>query len=89
MTTIPATKARKNFFKLIDENSKPGRSTFISVDGVPKVVMMSAEDFEGWMETLEIMSDPKLMKELEESKKEFKEGKFSSLEDVEKELKGK
>lgn len=83
---IPATKARQNFFKLIAETAKPGRTTAISVDGKPKVVMMSYEDFEGWMETIDIMSDPQLMQDLREAEEDYKEGRVYSLEEVRREL---
>lgn len=71
MTTyVTATKARKQFFKMIDMASTPGASVTITHAGLPKVVMMSVDEFEGWMETLEIMSDPKLVKDIEEGMKE-------------------
>lgn len=74
MTTLPATKVRQNFFKLLEEAAHPGAAITITVEGEPKVVMMPVEDFEGWLETLEIMSDKKLYKRfkkaLSASKKE-------------------
>ncbi|MEK7528518.1 MAG: type II toxin-antitoxin system Phd/YefM family antitoxin [Patescibacteria group bacterium] len=64
---ITATKARQNFFQLIEKADKPGASVTITIDGNPRVVMMPLEDFEGWQETLEIMSDKKLMKGIKEA----------------------
>ena len=84
--TIPATKARKNLFKIIQEANKPGAQITITVGGEPKVIMMSVEDFEGWQETLEIMSDEKLMKGIKEGMAEIKAGKTLSLEEARKEL---
>lgn len=60
-TTLPATKARQQFFKVIAAAEQPGHAITLTVNGEPKIVMMSVEDFEGWQETLEIMSDKKLM----------------------------
>lgn len=82
-TYITATMARKNFFSLIDQASKPGKHISITHAGIPKVVMMSQEDFEGLIETLEIMSDQQLMKDIREG---LKEKGGISLEDLEKEL---
>ncbi|OGC82059.1 MAG: hypothetical protein A2V81_02810 [Candidatus Abawacabacteria bacterium RBG_16_42_10] len=87
--TIPATEARKSFFKLIEETDQPGRSVTITVGGKPRVVMMSAEDFEGWLETLEIMSDEKLMKTIRQRTKSLEHEKLYSADEVEKMLQKK
>lgn len=71
-TTLPATKARQQFFQLIEAAEKPGQHFTITVGGEPKIIMMSYEDFEGWKETLEIMADSKLMKGIETARKEKK-----------------
>ena len=42
----------------------------ISHEGHPAVVMMSFEEFEGWQETLEIMSDSSFMKDIREGMKD-------------------
>lgn len=85
--TISATKGRQQFFKLIDEAHKPGQSIAITVGGEAKVVMMSMEDFEGWQETLEIMSDQKLVKEIKQSLLSIKKGeKLYTEEEVKKYL---
>ncbi len=54
-----ATAARKNFFAMLKAIETPGVSITITYEGQPKGVFMSIEDFEGWMETLDILSDPK------------------------------
>lgn len=86
-TTLPATKARKQFFKLIKAADQPGTTITITVEGEPKVVMMSVEEFEGWQETLEILSDRKLTKNIKEALADLKKGKTYSLEEVKKKLK--
>lgn len=75
---VSATKARQNLFKLLEEAEKPGASVTITVDGAAKVVMVSAEEFAGWQETLEVMSDPNLMKGIQAGLKDLKAGKIYS-----------
>ncbi|MDO8649144.1 MAG: type II toxin-antitoxin system Phd/YefM family antitoxin [Candidatus Peregrinibacteria bacterium] len=70
--TISATKARKEFFKVLEFASKPGSSVTITLEGHTPLVIMSQQDFEGWQETLEIMSDPQLMKDIRAAMKEKK-----------------
>ncbi len=90
--SMTATDARKNFFKLIEIAGKPGKSVVITREGMPDVVMLSADEFEGWQETLEIMSynDPAMDKDILEGIKEMKSGKRPkntvSLEKLKKEL---
>ena len=86
MTTISATKARAHFYHLIDEVSASGKRVGITKQGETKVVLMSIEELESWEETNEILSDKKLMKDLKQAEKDFKEGRFHDWEDVKKEL---
>lgn len=58
----------------------------ITRHGKPEVVMMSMDDYEGLLETLEIMSDKKLVRELRQAEKEMKSGKGVPLEEVNKRL---
>lgn len=67
---MTATAARKNFFKFLTLEKQPGRHIAVTHEGIPKLVLMSFDEFEGWMETLEIMADPALMKSLARARKE-------------------
>ena len=58
----------------------------ITRHGKPEVMMMSMDDYEGLMETLEIMSDKKLVRRLKQAEKEMKAGKGVPLEVVNKRL---
>ena len=73
---MTATEARKNFYAVIDDAEHPGVAVAITHEGTPKVVVMSFEEYEGWQETMEIMSDSELDKELEEAVKDMKAGKL-------------
>jgi len=81
-TTISATEARAKFFDILEKIEKAGTPITITVNGVPRAVLMNAEDFDSWAETLEIMSDPELVKSIEESKKELREGKYVTLDEM-------
>ena len=87
---MTATKARKNFYAVIDAAGHPGVAVAITHAGMPKVVIMSFEEYEGWQETMEIMADPVLNKDLEEAMKDMKAGNLHkntiSLDEVKKRL---
>ncbi|HBO97912.1 MAG TPA: hypothetical protein DE315_05400 [Candidatus Omnitrophica bacterium] len=55
--------------------------------GKPEIVMMSMEDYESILETLEIESDRELVKKLKKAQGDIKKGKGVSLEQLNKELK--
>ena len=88
---MTATEARKNFYAVIDEAEHPGVAVAITHEGMPKVVVMSFEEYQGWQETMEITADRELDKELTEVMKEIKAGKLHkdtvSLDEVKKRLK--
>ena len=83
--TFSATAARKQFFQVLDLAEAPGFSVTITRQGRPPLIIMSQEEFEGWQETMEIMSDPELVKAIEEGKADMAAGRVISLEDLEKE----
>lgn len=89
-TAIPqnltVSQARDNLYGLIDEVGLKLRSFIISHHGKPTAVVMPVEDLESWDETLEIMSNKKLMRAIAQGKREYKQGKTHKYEDVIKEL---
>lgn len=82
---MTATDARKDFFKLIEAVGKHGRTVTITREGMPSVLMMSVDEFEGWMETMEIMSDPDLVRQLRQAEKEKGQGTITLEELMEEE----
>lgn len=84
--TIPVTQARKDFFKLITAADRTGASVTITLNGRPKAVIMSVEDFEGWQETLEIFADSELVKGIKQGLHDVKTGKIYNERDVKKKL---
>ncbi len=80
--TLPVTEARNRFLKMIKETDEAFARFVITKKGKPVAVLMSCDDYEGWLETLEIMSDPDTMKGLKQAEKEFKEHKFIPYEEA-------
>lgn len=81
-TTLPATKIRKDFFNILDKVEKTNIPYTITVNGQPKAVIMNAEEYEGWLETMDIMSNSETVKGIEEGKKDLAEGRYSTFEEV-------
>jgi prevent-host-death family protein len=76
MTT---TQARKVFYDVIETAKRPGMPIVITHKGIPEVVVMSFEEFEGWQETMEIMADPELSRGLIRDLKQLKAKKLKTV----------
>lgn len=79
--TLPISEARKRIFELADEVQKPGFHYTFTEKGRPKAVLMSAEEFESWQETVEVMHEiPDLKRRVKQAEAEYKRGEFITLE---------
>ena len=85
-STLTVSDARTNLYDMMEEVRKYLRRFVITHHGKPQAVLMPVEDLESWEETLDIMSNKKLMKDLRQAEKERKAGKTYPLEEVLKEM---
>lgn len=85
-TTLSISEARKKIFEIAENVQKPSRYYTLTEKGRPKVVIMSAEEFESWQETLEVMQIfPDLEKDIKETKRDYRSGeykKYATLEGI-------
>jgi len=85
--TLPITEARENLTTLVNKASKLLDEFVITVNGKPAAVLMSAQEYESWKETNEILANPGLMKAIKQGEDDIKKGRVYDWEDVKKELK--
>lgn len=86
MITVSATTARAKFYDLIDEVAASGKHVGITKKGETKAVLVSQEDWDAMVVTLETLSDRELMDQIRESEKDIKAGRVHDWEDIKKEL---
>ena len=79
---LSVTEARNNLFKIIDQAQKSSAYFILTERGRPKAVIMSAEEFDSWQETIEIMGDSKLMKEIKSADEDYRKGNYVTMEEV-------
>ena len=84
--TLPISEARQNLTTLVNRADKLLDEYIITVNGKPAAVLMSAQEYDSWQETNEILSDSKLMKSIKQGEKEIEAGKGIPWETVKKEL---
>lgn len=84
--TLTVTEFRKNIFKMLEKIEKESITITLTYHGKPKWVIMSGDEYEGLMETLDILSNEELMKDLREAEENMKKGRGIPFEQVLKEL---
>jgi antitoxin YefM len=88
MKTLPLSKAKAKLSSLVDQVATTDEEVVITKNGVPAAVLVSPEEFEGWKETNEILSDAAFMREIKAGLKALnsKKAKRFTLEELFKEL---
>lgn len=81
MNSFTATEARAKWFELL-KKSITGHKIFEIRSKEGDVVLMSRDEYESLIETLELMSVPGMVKSVRGAKKEMEEGKYHSSDEV-------
>lgn len=85
---ISITEARSRIFEIANEVQTPNKVYILTSNGKPKVVIMSAEEYESIIETMEVERIfPDLDKDIAETEKAVRTGeykKWSTLKDLKK-----
>ena len=79
--TVTATEARQNLFKLVKKSVKghvPVKITSKEGDAV----LVSENDYEGLLETLELLSVPGMRRSIQEARADIRAGKTKSLKEI-------
>lgn len=82
MKSIKATDAKKHLLELIRDADESFERYCITRNGEPKAVIMSVDDYEGWLETLEIMSSKEAVREIKKARKELDAGRGIPFEKI-------
>lgn len=71
---LPASDVKAHFYRLI-EGVKVGDEIVVTKSGKPTVVMLSAQELSALKETLDVLSDPALMRQVRSSERQMREGR--------------
>lgn len=82
MKSIKATDAKKRLLELIRDADESFERYCITRNGEPKAVLMSVDDYDGWLETLEILSEEGASEEIRKARKELAQGRGISFEKI-------
>lgn len=71
MSTSSLTEARQNFSEIIETVVSTGREWTVTKHGRPVAVVLSHDDYESLIETLNILSDSDAMNAIDEAEAEL------------------
>jgi len=80
--TMPLTEARNKLPSLLSGIRRRADRVIITRNGRPEAVVLDADEYESWMETLALMSDPKSRAGIRQGLRELKAGRVRSFEGV-------
>jgi antitoxin YefM len=81
MTTIAATAARRDFFELVKDAAQ-AHKTFRIQHRRGSAVLLSEEDYEGLLETLELLSIPGFRQSIKRSLQQAARGETVSMKEA-------
>lgn len=87
MKTIPISEARTHLPKLVDEVDRRFNRVLLTKSGHGKAVLMSSDEFDDWMETIEVLSNTKTIKALQVAQTDVVSGRTLTHQEVMQELK--
>ncbi len=82
-TVYTASEARDNLYTLVKHASVIPITIHLQGESPTDVVVMGKDEYDSWLETIEILSDSEAMQGIRES---MKDTKFFTLDEVKKEL---
>lgn len=72
---VPVTKAKALFLDMIRMIDDQENTIAITKNGVPRAVLMSMEQYEGMRETMTVLGDTEIMRQIRDSKQAIKDKK--------------
>jgi antitoxin YefM len=79
---VPVSQAKTKLLDLVRRIKDSDDTIAITRNGVPEVVLISMNKFQGLLETLEILSDEKAMKSIRKSTREAAKGMWVDFDQV-------
>lgn len=79
---LSLSEAKAHLSRLVADLEKDEEELVITRNGRPAAVLMSADEYEGWRETKEIMRNRSLMREIRQGLRQLEKGQRFTFEEV-------
>lgn len=80
--TLPVTEFRQKLLSLLDEVACSHDTVVVTKNGRPQAVFLSHREYEGLLETIEILSHPGELEAITKARREAAQGKVVGFEQV-------
>ena len=80
--TLPISEARQNLRDLVERVQKLRARYIITRNGKPGAVLIGHDEFESWLETMDVLTDREEIKAIQEGLADLLAGRVSSFEEV-------
>lgn len=80
--TLPLADIKARLSEIVDRVQRRHERITLTRNGRPAAVLISPEDLEALEDTLEILSDPDAMREIEQARQEIARGEVLSADDL-------
>lgn len=84
--TITLKELRPDLPKVVEEIDEKWERYIVTKHGKPSIVMLSVEDYESLMETLDILADPRAFKNLKRGEEDLRKGRTRDWQEIKKRL---
>ena len=79
---LSLSEAKAHLSQLVADCERDEEELVITRNGRPAAVLMSADEYEGWRESREIMRNRSLMKEIRQGLRQLEKGRRFTFEEV-------
>ncbi len=86
VNTVTLKELRPQLPKIVSRVDTRGDRYVVTKRGKPAIMMMSIDDYDSLMETLDIVSDKQAMKRIKQAKQEIAAGKTVSWDQLRKDI---
>lgn len=80
--TLPLAEIKARLSEIVDRVEREHERVVLTRNGRPAAVIMSPADLEALEDTLELLSDPRAVEEIQAARNEIKKGKTVSAEQL-------
>ncbi len=82
MTTLPVAEARSHFSRIVEQASSTHERFEITRNGARAAVLLGADDYDAMIETVAVLSDAKLVKDIGKGLRELAGGETFTIDEV-------
>jgi antitoxin YefM len=84
--TITLKELRPGLPKVVEDIDEKWERYIVTKHGKPSIVMLSVEDYESLMETLDILADPKAVRNLKRGEEDLRKKRTRDWQEIKKRL---